>query len=78
MKTKIKRIGNSKEIVISLSMLKALKLGHGDSLEIVLTNDKAIITKLFQPTSLEELFEGYESDYKPELIFDDEPQGREW
>ena len=59
-------------------MLKALKLGHSDSLEIILTNDKAVITKLFQPTSLEELFEGYESDYKPEFIFDDEAQGREW
>ena len=78
MKSKIKRIGNSQGIVLPAGMLKALGLGLGDPVEINLINNEVIMRKVFQPTSLEELFEGYESDYKPELINDDEPRGREW
>jgi antitoxin component of MazEF toxin-antitoxin module len=78
MKSKIKQIGNSQGIVLPAGMLKALGLGLGDPVEINFINNEVIMRKVFQPTSLEELFEGYESDDKPELIIDDEPRGREW
>jgi antitoxin component of MazEF toxin-antitoxin module len=58
-------------------MLKALGLGLGDTVEMVLDNNEVIIRKTKQVLTLEELFEGYQSEKQPELVWD-EPKGREW
>ena len=76
MKSAIKKIGNSQGVILPSGMLKALGLGLGDTVEMVLDNNEVIIRKTKQVLTLEELFEGYQSEKRPELVWD-EPKGRE-
>jgi len=76
MKSTIKKIGNSQGVILPSGMLKALGLGLGDMVELVLDNNEVIIRKTKQVLTLEELFEGYQSLELPELVWD-EPKGRE-
>ncbi len=77
MKSTIKKIGNSQGVILPSGMLKALGLGLGDTVELVLDNNEVIIRKTKQVLTLEELFDGYQSEKQPELVWD-EPKGREW
>jgi len=77
MKSTIKKIGNSQGVILPSGMLKALGLGLGDTVEMVLDHNEVIIRKTKQVLTLEELFEGYQSEKRPELVWD-EPKGREW
>ncbi len=77
MKSTIKKIGNSQGVILPSGMLKALGLGLGDMVEMVLDNNEVIIRKTKQVLTIEELFEGYQIEKRPELVWD-EPKGREW
>jgi antitoxin component of MazEF toxin-antitoxin module len=77
MKSTIKKIGNSQGVILPSGMLKALGLGLGDTVEMALDHNEVIIRKTKQVLTLEELFEGYQSEMRPELVWD-EPKGREW
>jgi len=78
MHTKLKKIGNSKGIIIPAGILKVFGLKEHDPLDIEVHNNELVIKKVkaFNPTSLEELFEGYHGDYQGEIVFDD-VKGRE-
>jgi len=78
MNTQIKKIGNSKGIIIPSAIIKILDLSETDEINIQVLDEKIILTKAssFNPKSLDELFEGYKKTYKGEIIFD-EAKGRE-
>lgn len=78
MNTEIKKIGNSKGIIIPAAIIKMLGLNEKDELDIVVKDNKMIIFKTveFNPKSLEDLFIGYKETYKDKIVFDD-TKGRE-
>jgi antitoxin component of MazEF toxin-antitoxin module len=78
MQTQIKKIGNSKGVIIPASILKVLNIHENDVFEIVSNGHDIILTKImsFEPKSLEALFEGYHGIYQQSIVFDDD-QGRE-
>ena len=73
MQTKIKKIGNSKGIIIPAAIIKMLGLDEFQKMAIEVRNNKIILSKKnsFNPQSLSELFEGYKEKYQSEIIFDD-------
>ena len=74
----IKKIGNSKGIIIPAAILKVLDIKDSEELSIKVNGNEIILTKetAFNPKSLEELFIGYQETYQGEIVFDD-TQGRE-
>lgn len=78
MKRKIRKIGNSKGVVIPAAIIKSLALKEKDKLNIEVADNQIILTKAdsFNPQSLEELFVGYEGTYREEIVFNDD-KGRE-
>lgn len=74
----IKRIGNSKGIVIPASILKMLGMDEHDEFFLSVKDDVVTLKKkpLFDPQSIEELFANYEGTLKTEIIFND-VKGRE-
>lgn len=78
MQTQIKKIGNSKGVVIPASILKVMNIHENDVFEIVSNGHDIILTKIvsFDPKSLEALFDGFEGSYHESIVFDDD-QGRE-
>lgn len=78
MNTEIKKIGNSKGIIIPAAIIKMLGLNEKDEINIKVKDNKIILSIAddFRPKSLEELFVGYKDVYKGEIVFDD-VKGRE-
>ncbi len=78
MNAQIKRIGNSKGIIIPAAILKMLDLKESEELTLKVEGEDIILSKaaIFDPKSLEELFVGYEGTYPSNIIFDD-VKGRE-
>lgn len=78
MVTQLKKIGNSKGIVIPSHILKALGIKERDLLNLSYEDDCLIVSKQeeFNPKSLEELFIDYVESERTEIIFND-AQGRE-
>ena len=78
MNTQVKKIGNSKGIIIPASILKMLDIKESEELIVKVEGKDIILTKIdvFNPKSLEELFLDYKETYKGEIIFDDS-KGRE-
>ncbi|HHT55017.1 MAG TPA: AbrB/MazE/SpoVT family DNA-binding domain-containing protein [Acholeplasma sp.] len=78
MNTEIKKIGNSKGVIIPAAIIKMLGLDEKDEMNIVVKDNKIILSKAaeFNPKSLEELFAGYNETYKDNIVFDD-TKGRE-
>ncbi len=78
MNTQIKKIGNSKGIIIPAAILKMLDIKESEELSVKVEGKEIILTKIdvFDPKSLEELFLEYKGTYKGEIIFDDS-KGRE-
>jgi len=76
--TQIKKIGNSKGIIIPSAILKVLDIKESEELTIKVEGNEIILSKMevFDPHSLEELFLGYKGIYQGEIIFDD-VKGRE-
>lgn len=78
MSVQIKKIGNSKGIIISAAILEILDIKEREKMSIKVRNKEIILTKIdgFDPKSLEELFLDYKGTYKGERVFDD-TKGRE-
>ncbi|MDD3122827.1 MAG: AbrB/MazE/SpoVT family DNA-binding domain-containing protein [Candidatus Izemoplasmatales bacterium] len=78
MNTQIKKIGNSKGIIIPAAILKMLDIKESEELTVKVEGKDIILSKvaIFDPKSLEELFLEYKGTYKGEIIFDDS-KGRE-
>ncbi|KUO69558.1 MAG: hypothetical protein APF77_18360 [Clostridia bacterium BRH_c25] len=78
--TKVQKWGNSQGVRIPRYILDQAKLNEGDTVEISVKDDKIII---FQPKrqlkkyTINELFEDYKADYKPEDPDWNEPAGKE-
>lgn len=80
MNSEIKKIGNSKGIVIPASIIKMLDLKEKDKLEIKVVDNQIILSKVdsFNPKTLAELFIGYEGSYNEKIVFDDEKGDEVW
>jgi antitoxin component of MazEF toxin-antitoxin module len=78
MNTQLKKIGNSKGIIIPAAILKMLDIKESEELTVKVEGKEIILSKVnsFDPKSLEELFLDYKDTYKGEIIFDDS-KGRE-
>lgn len=78
MNTQLKKIGNSKGIIIPAAILKMLDIKESEKLTIKVEGKEIILSKVnsFDPKSLKELFLDYKETYKGEIIFDDS-KGRE-
>jgi len=78
MNTQIKKIGNSKGVIIPAAILKILGIKNSERLSIKVKGKEIILSKIdiFNPKSLKDLFVGYEGTYDGEIIFDD-VKGRE-
>jgi len=80
MNTQIKKIGNSKGIIIPAAVLKIMNLKEHEELSLKVEGNDLILSKVssFNPQSLEELFEGYTGTYKAELVFADDVGREKW
>ena len=78
MNTQLKKIGNSKGIIIPAAILKVLDIKESEELTLKVEGKEIILSKVnsFDPKSLEELFLDYKGTYKGDIIFDD-AKGRE-
>lgn len=73
MSTQIKKIGNSRGVIIPAGILKVLGLGEQDHLLIKIEDNNIVLTKqqTFNPQSLDELFVDFHGTYSSEIVFDD-------
>jgi len=80
MDTQLKKIGNSKGIIIPAAIIKTLGLKDGETFNVEIDQSRIILSKQdpFNPKSLEALFEGYEGDYKEKIVFEDKKGKEEW
>jgi antitoxin MazE len=78
MNTQIKKIGNSKGIIIPAAILKMLDIKESEELTVKVEGKEIILSKIdvFNPKALEDLFLEFKGTYKGEIIFDDS-KGRE-
>lgn len=76
--TQIKKIGNSKGIIIPAPIIKMLNLKEFEELSLKVEGDDIILSKaeVFDPKSLDELFKEFNGKYEGEVVFDD-VKGRE-
>ncbi len=80
MTTQIKKIGNSKGIIIPSAVVKIMNLKEHDELTLTVEGNDLIVSKgsTFNPQSLDELFEGYTGTYNAELVFFDDVGREKW
>ena len=78
MNVQLKKIGNSKGVIIPAAILKVLDIKESEELTVKVEGKEIILSKVnsFDPKSLEELFLDYKGTYKGEIIFGDS-KGRE-
>ncbi len=78
MNTQLKKIGNSKGIIIPAAILKMLDIKESEELTLKVEGKEIILSKVatFNPKALEELFVDYKGTYEGEIIFEDS-KGRE-
>ena len=65
MNTQIKKIGNSKGIIIPAPIIKMLDLKEFEELSLKVEGDDIILSKaeVFDPKSLDELFKEFEGEH---------------
>lgn len=73
----IQRWGNSQGIRLPKGALHTARLREDDQVEIIATEQSITIRKARRYTSLDALFVGYESDYRPAELDTGEDVGRE-
>jgi antitoxin component of MazEF toxin-antitoxin module len=80
MNTSIKKIGNSKGVIIPASILKMLDIKESEEFTVKVEGSDIILSKVisFDPKSLEELFLDYKETYKGTIIFDDTKGDEVW
>lgn len=66
--TTLTKWGSSQGIRIPKEIVDLTKLKVGDEVSITADENQIIIKKYIKRVTLDELFEGYEGDYKPEEI----------
>lgn len=78
MNTQLKKIGNSKGVIIPATILKMLDIKDSEEFTVKVEGKEIVLSKVnsFDPKSLEELFLDYKETYNGEIIFDDS-KGRE-
>jgi len=78
MNTQIKKIGNSKGIIIPAPIIKMLDLKEFEELSLKVEGNDIILSKaeVFDPKSLDELFKEFNGKYEGEVVFND-VKGRE-
>ena len=64
--TAVQKWGNSQGIRLPKSYLDAIGLAVNDSVEVLRNGDDIVVHKIKKPTglTLEDIFEGYNGDYK--------------
>jgi antitoxin MazE len=77
MQAVVQRIGNSKGVRIPKRILDIVALKEHDIVEITPVDDGLFIKKAPFPSTLDELFKGYEGDYKCTEFDFSEDLGRE-
>ena len=78
MTTAIQRWGNSQGICLPTTLLEALNWSLGEKINIVRQDNRLIIEPLApSPTTIQELFAGYDGEYEPQEIDWGCPVGRE-
>lgn len=60
--------GSSQGIRLSKEIIDLTKLKIGDEVSITATENQIVIKKTIKRVSLEELFEGYNDNYKPQEL----------
>ena len=80
MNTQLKKIGNSKGIIIPAAILKMLDIKESEELTVKVEGKEIILSKVnsFDPKSLDELFLDYKETYKGDIIFDDAKGKEVW
>lgn len=80
MNASIKKIGNSKGIIIPSSILKVLHICESDQLDLRVENNQIVLSKImpYESMILEDVFTGYTGVYDPELIFTDDLGEEKW
>lgn len=78
MNTQLKKIGNSKGVIIPAAILKMLDIKENEAFSVKVEGKKIVLSRInaFDPQSLEELFGDYKETYKRKIIFND-TKGRE-
>ena len=78
MVAQVKKIGNSKGIVIPAQFLKLMGIHENDELTIDFDGRSIKLTKkeVFNPQSLDELFSAFDEAFKSDIVFHD-TEGRE-
>lgn len=73
----IQKWGNSQAIRFPKAALQTAQLKENDEVEIIASAEAITIRKVKKYRSLDELFAGYQGDYRPEEMDIGEPVGRE-
>ncbi|MDK2867144.1 MAG: antitoxin MazE [Clostridiales bacterium] len=73
----IKKMGNSKGIILKKDILEALNLCENDELNVEIEEDKLILSKVKKTMSIDTLFSDYTGNYKPTEIDWGKSLGRE-
>ena len=74
----IQKWGNSQGIRLPKILLEDLNMSEGEEVEIIAENSVLIIKPAMKKRkTIQELFDGYEGDYKPQEIDWGEPAGGE-
>jgi antitoxin component of MazEF toxin-antitoxin module len=79
METTIKRLGNSKAIILPSHILKIFGLKVADRLTIKVVEQHIVLVPLqtVDYDSMKALFKGYKGSYRPKLEDDDDAKGQE-
>ena len=76
--TTVQKWGNSQGIRLPKIFLDNMNIREGEKVEVSTKNDAIIIKRtVSQRKTIQELFEGYDGDYTPEMIDWGEPVGSE-
>jgi antitoxin component of MazEF toxin-antitoxin module len=76
----MKKIGNSKGVVIPASIVKTLAIQDAEVFTITTVGQSIILTRLapLPATSLSQLFHSYEGSYQPSIVFEDKLGDEVW
>jgi antitoxin component of MazEF toxin-antitoxin module len=79
METTIKRLGNSKAIILPSHILKIFGLKVADRLTIKVVEQHIVLVPLqtVDYDSMKALFKGYKGSYRPKLEDEDDAKGQE-
>jgi antitoxin component of MazEF toxin-antitoxin module len=79
METTIRRLGNSKAIILPSHILKIFGLKVADRLTIKVVEQHIVLVPLqtVDYDSMKALFKGYKGSYRPKLEDDDDAKGQE-